>query len=159
MVSSNRGRLSSRSTCSMIGRFATGSMGLGWLAVIGRSRVPSPPAMTTAFTGFAAPSRYFPLCMYPAATGQASHLGQVKRRGPPVQNRPPDRESPAYDPGQRPAPAGVSTEEQQREGIQQAQGGGLADQADLQRAQAGPAFQHRQRTAHDQFPDAEDGDQ
>ena len=33
----------------MIGRFATGSNGLGWLAVIGRSRVPSPPAMTTAF--------------------------------------------------------------------------------------------------------------
>src|ERR1700758_2363223 len=35
--------------CSMIGLLATGSMGLGWFAVIGRSRVPSPPAMTTAF--------------------------------------------------------------------------------------------------------------
>src|SRR5260370_41149432 len=34
----------------MIGRFATGSIGFGWLAVIGRSRVPSPPAITTAFT-------------------------------------------------------------------------------------------------------------
>src|SRR5262249_43721474 len=27
-----------------------GSIGLGWFAVIGRSRVPSPPAITTAFT-------------------------------------------------------------------------------------------------------------
>jgi len=42
----------------MIGLLATGSSGLGWFAVIGLSRVPSPPAMTTAFNGFAAP---FPL--------------------------------------------------------------------------------------------------
>ena len=40
----------------MIGRLATGSRGLGWLAVIGRSRVPSPPAITTAFNAYAAPS-------------------------------------------------------------------------------------------------------
>ena len=40
----------------MIGRFTTGSSGLGWLAVIGRSLVPSPPAITTAFTTDAAPS-------------------------------------------------------------------------------------------------------
>src|SRR6201995_2578000 len=46
----------------MIGRLATGSSGLGGFAVIGRSRVPSPPAMTTAFNGFAAPSRFPPLC-------------------------------------------------------------------------------------------------
>src|SRR2546423_14278706 len=46
----------------MIGRLTTGSSGLGWFAVIGRSRVPSPPAMTTAFNGFAAPSRFPPLC-------------------------------------------------------------------------------------------------
>src|ERR1700677_584672 len=45
----------------MIGRLATGSRGLGWFAVIGRSRVPSPPAMTTAFKGFATPSRFRPL--------------------------------------------------------------------------------------------------
>jgi hypothetical protein len=37
--------------CSMMGRLHTGSMGLGWLAVSGRRRVPSPPAMITAFTG------------------------------------------------------------------------------------------------------------
>src|SRR5580704_6288300 len=35
----------------MIGRLTTGSIGLGWLAVMGRSRVPSPPAITTAFMG------------------------------------------------------------------------------------------------------------
>src|SRR5580700_10096058 len=98
---------SSRSTCSMIGRLTTGSMGLGWFAVIGRSRVPSPPAMTTAFNGFAAPSGSARSGIYPAAAGQASHLGQVEHRGPPVQGGPPDREGPAYDPGQGPAPAGV----------------------------------------------------
>ena len=48
-VSVNPCRFSRRSTCSMIGRLTTGSSGLGWFAVIGRSRVPSPPAMTTAF--------------------------------------------------------------------------------------------------------------
>src|ERR1700674_445355 len=100
----------------MIGLLATGSMGLGWLAVIGRSRVPSPPAMTTAFNGFAAPSRYIPLCIYPTVSGQAPPRGEVEHRGPPVQGRPTACESPAYDPGQRPAPAGVIAEEQQREG-------------------------------------------
>src|SRR5712692_4771433 len=34
----------------MIGLLTTGISGLGWLAVIGRSLVPSPPAMTTART-------------------------------------------------------------------------------------------------------------
>src|SRR5580692_5895071 len=126
----------------MIGRLATGSMGLGWLAVIGRSRVPSPPAITTAFKAFAAPSRV-PLRCTPSPansrartglsgtgrpTDQAPHLDEVQRRGPPVQRRPPDREGPADDPGQGPAPAGVIAEEQQREGIEQAQGGRLADQ-------------------------------
>jgi len=33
-----------------IGALAIGSIGLGWLAVSGRSLVPSPPAMITAFT-------------------------------------------------------------------------------------------------------------
>ena len=35
--------------CSIIGRFASGIIGLGWLLVSGRSRVPSPPARITAF--------------------------------------------------------------------------------------------------------------
>ncbi len=33
----------------MIGRFTTGRRGLGMLEVMGRRRVPSPPAITTAF--------------------------------------------------------------------------------------------------------------
>ena len=36
--------------CSIIGRLTMGSIGLGALEVRGRSRVPSPPAMMTAFT-------------------------------------------------------------------------------------------------------------
>src|SRR3954451_24749833 len=39
----------SRTMCSIIGRFATGIIGFGWLLVSGRSRVPSPPARVTAF--------------------------------------------------------------------------------------------------------------
>ena len=40
----------SRSTmCSIIGRLTSGSIGFGALEVSGRSRVPSPPAMITAF--------------------------------------------------------------------------------------------------------------
>ena len=35
--------------CSIIGSFAIGIIGLGWLLVSGRSRVPSPPARITAF--------------------------------------------------------------------------------------------------------------
>src|SRR5213593_5227457 len=38
-----------RRMCSMIGRPATGTSGLGMLLVRGRRREPSPPAMTTAF--------------------------------------------------------------------------------------------------------------
>ncbi|GAA4666919.1 hypothetical protein GCM10023347_19550 [Streptomyces chumphonensis] len=37
----------------MIGRLATGRSGLGMLAVMGRRRVPSPPAITTAFMSVA----------------------------------------------------------------------------------------------------------
>src|SRR3984885_6153228 len=61
----------------MIGLLHTGSSGLGWLAVIGRSRVPSPPAITTAFTGSGPPS---PL------SGRDSHR-------PPRPFRPADRPS------------------------------------------------------------------
>ena len=40
---------SSSTMCSIIGRLAIGIIGLGWLEVSGRRRVPSPPAMITAF--------------------------------------------------------------------------------------------------------------
>ena len=35
--------------CSMQGLPTMGTIGLGWFDVSGRRRVPSPPAMTTAF--------------------------------------------------------------------------------------------------------------
>ena len=76
----------------MIGRFTTGSSGLGWLAVMGRSRVPSPPAITTAFTTDAAPS-----------SDQVPYLREVQQRRPPVQGDAPDGEGPADDRG-RPRP-------------------------------------------------------
>ncbi len=37
--------------CSMQGRPTIGTIGFGWFEVRGRKRVPSPPAITTAFTG------------------------------------------------------------------------------------------------------------
>ena len=43
-------RRSSETMCSIIGRPTSGSIGLGRFDVCGRSRVPSPPAMITAFT-------------------------------------------------------------------------------------------------------------
>ncbi len=49
-ISSIPWRRSSLTTCSIMGRLAMGSMGFGWLDVRGRSLVPSPPAMITAFT-------------------------------------------------------------------------------------------------------------
>ena len=42
--------------CSIIGRLAIGSIGLGAFDVSGRSRVPSPPAMITAFIAVPRPS-------------------------------------------------------------------------------------------------------
>ena len=39
-----------RTTCSSIGLLTIGIIGLGWLLVSGRSRVPSPPARMTVFT-------------------------------------------------------------------------------------------------------------
>ena len=35
--------------CSMHGRPTIGTIGFGWFEVSGRRRVPSPPAITTAF--------------------------------------------------------------------------------------------------------------
>ncbi|CAB5041889.1 unannotated protein [freshwater metagenome] len=36
--------------CSIIGRFTSGNIGFGVFEVSGRRRVPSPPAIITAFT-------------------------------------------------------------------------------------------------------------
>ncbi len=43
--------------CSMHGLPTIGTIGLGWFEVSGRSRVPSPPAITTAFIRAAPASR------------------------------------------------------------------------------------------------------
>ena len=48
-ISSMPWRFSRSTMCSIIGRFTNGSSGFGALEVNGRSRVPSPPAMMTAF--------------------------------------------------------------------------------------------------------------
>ena len=48
-ISSKPCRCSRSTMCSIIGRLASGIIGLGALEVSGRSRVPSPPAMITAF--------------------------------------------------------------------------------------------------------------
>src|SRR3954447_10526905 len=42
--------LSSSRMCSMQGLPTIGTIGFGWFEVSGRRRVPSPPAITTAFT-------------------------------------------------------------------------------------------------------------
>lgn len=51
MRSSNPWSLSKSMMCSIIGLLAIGIIGFGTLLVSGRSRVPKPPAMMTAFTG------------------------------------------------------------------------------------------------------------
>src|SRR5215469_17048693 len=107
----------------MIGLLAMGSSGFGWLAVIGRSLVPSPPAITSAFTAcpspFVAPHAPLPLCPIiaglplpgqrglPLATRPvAAHgrddlprLDEIERGRPPVEGSSPDREGPANDTG------------------------------------------------------------
>ena len=49
-ISSKPCRSRSEMTCSIIGRLAIGNIGLGAFEVNGRRRLPSPPAMITAFT-------------------------------------------------------------------------------------------------------------
>ena len=56
--------------CSMHGLPTIGTIGFGWFEVSGRSRVPSPPAMTTAF--IAATSRRALIDVLGAAATSAS---------------------------------------------------------------------------------------
>ena len=67
---------SSSTMCSIIGRLAIGIIGLGWLEVSGRSRVPSPPAMITAFMLAASCLRRRRL----SASGRARHRDVGDRR-------------------------------------------------------------------------------
>src|SRR5437660_6623792 len=57
-MSSKPWRCSSRTMCSIIGRLARWIIGFGWLEVSGRRRVPSPPAMITAFIAYSHARRY-----------------------------------------------------------------------------------------------------
>ena len=51
-ITSSKSCARSNSTmCSMHGLPTIGTIGFGWFEVSGRRRVPSPPAMTTAFIG------------------------------------------------------------------------------------------------------------
>ena len=59
--------------CSMHGLPTIGTIGFGWFEVSGRSRVPSPPAMTTAFIAATACRAFSTYCA-PAATASASPI-------------------------------------------------------------------------------------
>ncbi len=63
-MSSNPCRFSRAMMCSIIGRLTSGIIGLGWFDVSGRNRLPSPPAMITAFTAsnLPPPRRHEPPC-------------------------------------------------------------------------------------------------
>ena len=63
----------------MIGLLVTGSMGLGWLAVIGRNRVPSPPAMTTAFNGLVPPLPGFRIPSLANCRSRTAHITGLAR--------------------------------------------------------------------------------
>src|SRR4029077_19443634 len=118
----------------MIGRLTTGSIGLGWLAVIGRSLVPSPPAITTAFTAARSPSRVGARSLRCSRfSQQLPGLRDIQARGPPVQGTSPDNEDPTDDPRHLRVASCVRTEEEQGKRIEQAQRRGLAGEADLKR--------------------------
>src|SRR5579875_3825905 len=136
----------SRSTCSMMGLLTTGSSGFGWLAVIGRSLVPSPPAITTALTASlrslhderapaglprprtrssaAAPAGRRPAGLpgLPARCQQPAGLLGVERGGPPVQCSSPERECPTDDRRRGGVRGGVRPEEEQGKRVEQREG-------------------------------------
>src|SRR5688500_9495616 len=80
----------SSTMCSIIGRLAIGIIGFGWFEVSGRRRVPSPPAMITAFTGPVLPR----FLLSPLPEGPEGD-GHVEDEGVPAQQDPRDGEHPA----------------------------------------------------------------
>src|SRR5205823_8219702 len=78
-----------------------GSIGLGWLLVSGRSRVPCPPAMTTAFM---AGSSYRPLHKRPPGVDRVLGRGGVVGGDPDRVERPPAHPGCAVQPEVEVAP-------------------------------------------------------
>src|SRR5690554_2492048 len=73
-------RFRSLRMCSIMGLFKMGTMGLGTEQVKGRSRVPSPPAMITAFMDTAP----FPQCLRCELVAVVEHLCFPLGQGLPV---------------------------------------------------------------------------
>ena len=95
--------------CSIIGTFAIGIIGFGWLLVSGRSRVPSPPARMTAFMSHLRPAvvsvrpsrnaaraagTYFAAAKYPSTIPPIAkpHPHDVEERRAPTPRRVGDEE-------------------------------------------------------------------
>src|SRR6202789_2701282 len=97
-------RRSNDTMCSIIGRPTSGSIGLGRFEVCGRRRVPSPPAMITAFIRRSlAPSCGSPGPSYDAPPGGAPRpqgvpgRGDIAGRGGPGQGQTDDAADPGDD--------------------------------------------------------------
>src|SRR5438270_9985409 len=112
-ISSKPCSFRSRTMCSIIGRLARGIIGLGWFDVSGRSRVPSPPAMITAF--ILKPSSR--LGGYPGFSDRSTGHRDVGDRRVPPQDQAWDRTAPAQE-VRRPVEneVGVVAHQEQREG-------------------------------------------
>src|SRR5688572_21350000 len=152
----------SSTMCSIIGRLAMGIIGLGWFDVSGRRLVPSPTAMTTAFTSLSLPprgetrrsaprlcawsrrstaclwrrtSRFFPAG--PAFTQRLQGDGHVERQGVPAEEDAGDGEHPADGRGRLPpAELLVAAGEEEGEGEEIAERPRLADPRDVDPAGA-----------------------
>src|SRR4051812_5463609 len=103
-MSSKPWSFSSRTMCSIIGRLANGIIGLGRFEVSGRRRVPSPPAMITAF--ILLPSSCClrarvdgGSCSYPALSQRISRQRHVGERRPVAEHQPRDGEAPCQEAG------------------------------------------------------------
>ena len=151
-------RCSSRSTCSMIGLLTIGSSGLGMLAVIGRRRVPSPPAITTAFMT-ASPHRRLRAIRGCAREALTSWRTCTTYRTPAHQYS----AVPQIAKAQPKAwaiwltSAVALAEEQQREGGEQVEGGRLAEEVHRQRAVAVAAQDRQEQGEQDVAADQRQG--
>src|SRR5437763_13867566 len=91
---------SSRRMCCSMGSPMIGSIGLGWLLVRGRRRVPWPPAITTAFTqvildGCLSPPLSGAACLDGSRAKEPSDVADVESGGPVVLDDADGEEDPA----------------------------------------------------------------